>query len=140
AKEPSFGDRLSDSKVLRLAILLGGLGYLAYVSLWAFALVMALVVSVFLHEMGHFLVAKRTGMKVTEFFLGFGPRIWSYRRGETAYGLKVIPLGAYVRIIGMNNLEDVDPADEASTFRAKGYWSRVLVASAGVMMNFLLAL
>ena len=79
----------------------------------------------FVHELGHFLAARRAGMKVTEFFLGFGPRIWSFRRGETEYGLKAIPLGAYVRIIGMNNLEDVDPADEPRTYRAKGYWSRV---------------
>jgi RIP metalloprotease RseP len=79
-------------------------------------------------------------MKVTEFFLGFGPRIWSFRRGEVEYGLKVVPLGAYVRIIGMNNLEEVDPADEPRTYRAKGYWSRFCVAVAGVAMNFALAL
>ena len=56
-------------------------------------------------------------MKVTEFFLGFGPRLWSFRRGETEYGIKAIPAGGYVRIIGMNNLEQVDPSDEARTYR-----------------------
>ena len=55
-----------------------------------------LLICIFLHELGHFLAARRAGMKVTEFFLGFGPRIWSFRRGETEYGLKAIPLGAYV--------------------------------------------
>ena len=73
--------------------------------------------SITLHELGHFLAAKRAGMKVTEFFLGFGPRIWSFRRGETEYGLKLIPAGAYVQIIGMNNLEEVEPEDEARTYR-----------------------
>ena len=73
---------------------------------------------IFLHELGHYLAAKRAGMKVTEFFIGFGPRIWSFRRGETEYGVKAIPAGAYVRIIGMNNLEEVDPADEPRTYRA----------------------
>jgi RIP metalloprotease RseP len=135
AKEPSFGDRFSDSKVLRLAILLGGLGYLAYVSLWAFALVMALVVSVFLHEMGHFLVAKRAGMKVTEFFLGFGPRIWSFRRGETEYGVKFIPAGAYVKIIGMSDLEDVAPEDEERSYRSQRFMKRMPVVLAGPAMN-----
>ena len=57
-------------------------------------------------------------MKVTEFFLGFGPRLWSFRRGETEYGVKAIPLGGYVRIIGMTNLEEVDPDDEPRTYRA----------------------
>ena len=95
------------------------------------------LVMLFLHELGHYLTARRAGMKVTEFFLGFGPRIWSFRRGEIEYGLKAIPLGAYVRIIGMNNLEEVDPADEPRTYRQKGYWSRFCVAVAGVAMHFL---
>ena len=55
---------------------------------------------IFLHELGHYLAAKRAGMKVTEFFLGFGPRIWSFQRGETEYGIKLIPAGAYVRSSG----------------------------------------
>src|SRR5689334_24621732 len=71
--------------------------------------VLALILSIVLHELGHFLTAKKAGMKCTEFFVGFGPRIWSTRRGETEYGIKAIPAGAYVRIIGMNNLEEIDP-------------------------------
>ena len=67
------------------------------------------------------MTAKRSGMKVTEFFLGFGPRLWSFRRGETEYGVKAIPAGGYVRIIGMNNLEEVDPADEPRTYRPGHY-------------------
>ena len=60
-------------------------------------------------------------MKATQFFLGFGPRLWSFRRGETEYGVRALPLGAFVRIIGMNNLDEVPPADEARTYRQQSY-------------------
>ena len=83
--------------------------------------VLAVIGMIFLHEMGHYVTARAAGMKVTEFFLGFGPRLWSMRRGGTVYGLKAIPVGAYVRIIGMNNLEEVPPADEHRTYRSKPY-------------------
>src|SRR5262245_28334401 len=72
------------------------------------AVVVAIVFMIFMHELGHYVTARKAGMKVTEFFIGFGPRIWSFRRGETEYGVKCIPAGAYVRIIGMNNLDAVD--------------------------------
>ena len=80
-------------------------------------LVLGIILMVMLHEFGHYWMAKRSGMKVTEFFVGFGPRLWSFRRGETEYGVKAIPAGGYVRIIGMTNMEEVDPADEPRTFR-----------------------
>lgn len=102
--------------------------------------VLAVTGMIFLHEMGHFVAARAAGMRVTEFFLGFGPRLWSIRRGETVYGLKAIPAGAYVRIIGMNSLEDVPPADEHRTYRSKPYWRRLSVAVAGSTVHFLLAL
>jgi len=102
--------------------------------------ILSIVAMIFLHELGHYLTAKRAGMKVTEFYLGFGPRLWSFRRGETEYGVKVIPAGAYVRIIGMNNLEEVDPADEARTYRQQSYPARMSVALAGSGMHFLIAL
>jgi membrane-associated protease RseP (regulator of RpoE activity) len=95
---------------------------------------------VFFHELGHYLTAKWAGMKVTEFFIGFGPRIWSFRRGETEYGVKPIPAGAYVKIIGMHNLDEVDPADEPRTYRQQPYWRRMSVAVAGSAMHFLMAL
>ena len=72
---------------------------------------------IMLHELGHFLAAKRSGMKVTEFFVGFGPRLWSVTRGETEYGVKAVPLGGYCRIIGMTNLEEVAPEDEPRAYR-----------------------
>jgi membrane-associated protease RseP (regulator of RpoE activity) len=103
-------------------------------------LVLALIVCIVLHELGHFLTAKAAGIKVTEFFVGFGPTLWSVRRGETEYGVKGIPLGGYCRIIGMHNLEEVDPADEARTYREKPLWRRLSVALAGSAMHFLIAL
>ncbi len=101
--------------------------------------VVCLIVIVMLHEFGHLLAAKHGGMKVTEYFLGFGPRLWSFRRGETEYGIKAIPLGGYVKIPGMTNLEEVDPADEARTYREQPFRARLLVAVAGSAMHFLMA-
>src|SRR5207248_7526923 len=99
----------------------------------------AIIAMIMLHELGHFVMAKRAGMKVTEFFLGFGPRLWSFRRGETEYGVKAIPAGGYVRIIGMSNVDEVDPGDEDRTYRAKPYRDRLGVAVAGSTMHFLIA-
>jgi membrane-associated protease RseP (regulator of RpoE activity) len=78
-------------------------------------------------------------MKVTEYFVGFGPRLWSFRRGETEYGIKALPLGGYVKIPGMTNLEEVDPADEGRLYRDKPFGARLLVAVAGSAMHFLMA-
>tara|TARA_X000000368_G_scaffold261326_1_gene206821 strand:- start:14171 stop:15436 length:1266 start_codon:yes stop_codon:yes gene_type:complete len=102
--------------------------------------VLSLVVMLFLHELGHYLAARRAGMKVTEFFIGFGPKIWSFRRGETEYGLKGIPAGAYVRVIGMNNLDPVPPEDEHRAYRNGKFGQRLLLATAGSLMHFLIAL
>lgn len=107
---------------------------------WGLGVVGGLVAMIFLHELGHFLMAKRAGMKVTEFFLGFGPKIWSFRRGETEYGIKVIPAGAYVKIIGMHNLDEVAPEDEGRTYRQKPFRDRLGVAVAGSAMHFIQAL
>jgi membrane-associated protease RseP (regulator of RpoE activity) len=101
--------------------------------------VVSIIVIVMLHELGHFTMAKRSGMKVTEYFVGFGPRLWSFRRGETEYGIKALPLGGYVKIPGMTNLEDVDPADEGRLYRDKPFHARLGVAVAGSAVHFLLA-
>jgi membrane-associated protease RseP (regulator of RpoE activity) len=101
--------------------------------------VLAIVVMIMLHELGHFATAKWAGMKVTEYFLGFGPRLWSIRKGETEYGVKAIPAGGYVKIIGMSNLDTVDPEDEDRTYRQKPYWRRLSVAVAGSTVHFILA-
>ncbi len=101
--------------------------------------VACLVVMIMVHELGHFLAAKRGHMKVTEYFLGFGPRLWSFRRGETEYGVKAIPLGGYVKIPGMTGLDEVDPDDEPRTYRQQPFGARLLVAVAGSAMHFLMA-
>jgi membrane-associated protease RseP (regulator of RpoE activity) len=103
------------------------------------AVILAFFVMIVLHELAHFVMAKRTGMQVTEFFVGFGPRIWSFRRGETEYGLKALPLGGYCKITGMTNLEDVPPEDEPRTYRSKSYPARFGVAVAGSTMHFIIA-
>jgi membrane-associated protease RseP (regulator of RpoE activity) len=100
----------------------------------------ALLVSVMLHETGHFVLAKKFGMKVTRYFVGFGPTIWSTWRGETEYGIKALPVGGFVKIIGMHSLDDPDdPADEYRAFRRQPAWQRILVLSAGSFMHFVLA-
>jgi membrane-associated protease RseP (regulator of RpoE activity) len=104
------------------------------------AVILSLPLIIFLHELAHFVTAKRSGMKVTEFFVGFGPRLWSIQRGETEYGLKAIPLGGYCKIIGMTNLEEVPPEDESRAYRSKAYLPKVVVASAGSAMHFAIAL
>ena len=129
------------SSPIRLGILGGLVALLAVRGGWApLVVVLGVVVMIFLHELGHYLAARWGGMKVTEFFIGFGPKIWSFRRGETEYGLKVIPAGAYVKVIGMNNLDDVEPGDEDRTYRQASYPRRMAVAVAGSAMHFAQAL
>jgi membrane-associated protease RseP (regulator of RpoE activity) len=101
--------------------------------------VIALLLSVVLHEAGHLITAKRFGMKATQFFVGFGPTLWSRRRGETEYGVKGIPLGGFVKIVGYTPLEEIDPADEPRAFHRQRAWKRSVVIVAGVAMNVLLA-
>ena len=103
------------------------------------AVVLAFVMMLALHELGHLLAARLSGMKVTEYFIGFGPRLWSFKRGETEYGIKAIPAGAYVRIIGMSNLEEVELEDESRSYRAQSFPRRLAVSLAGSGMQFLLA-
>jgi membrane-associated protease RseP (regulator of RpoE activity) len=110
-----------------------GWGYLLLFIAILFAIVM-------LHEFGHFVTAKRAGMKVTEYFVGFGPRLWSVRRGETEYGVKAIPAGGYVRIVGFTSTEEVPDEDEDRAYRQQPFHQRIIVASAGSAMHFLIAL
>lgn len=126
---------------VRLGLVVAAL-VVAGIASWRILLfILLFVASIIAHELGHYIVARRTGMRVTEFFIGFGPRIWSFRRGEVEYGLKAIPLGAYVKTPGMTNLETDIPAEvESRTFRAQKSWKRILMIFAGPAMNLLLAL
>jgi membrane-associated protease RseP (regulator of RpoE activity) len=101
------------------------------------AFVVALLATVMLHESGHFVTAKRFGMKATQFFVGFGPTLWSRTRGETEYGIKAIPLGGYVRIVGYTPLEQIDPGDERRAFYRQPARQRAIVIAAGVLINLI---
>ncbi|GII95757.1 M50 family metallopeptidase [Sinosporangium siamense] len=127
-----------------------------------------LMLSIALHELGHLVPAKLFGVKVPHFMVGFGPTMWSCRKGETEYGIKWIPFGGYVRMIGMLpprsnddpgqlrkvstgpwqslndtarevSLEDVRPGDEDRVFYRKAWWQKVVIMSGGPAMNFVLA-
>lgn len=122
-----------------LAVIVALLAALFITSPWVAAIIVGLIALVMLHEAGHLIAARKCGMKATEYFLGFGPRIWSFKRGETEYGMKAIPAGGYVRIIGMSNLEEVPPEDEPRTFRQSTTKRRLVVILAGVTVNILIA-
>jgi len=100
--------------------------------------VVALLLSIMLHEAGHLVTAKAFGMKATRFFVGFGNTLWSFKRGETEYGIKSLPVGGFVDITGMSNLDVVAPLDEPRTFRAKPAWQRSVVLLAGSFMHFVI--
>ena len=99
----------------------------------------AILISIMLHELGHFATAKAFRMKATQFFVGFGNTLWSFRRGETEYGVKALPLGGFVKITGMTSIDEVDPVDEPRSFRRHPGWQRVIVLSAGSFMHFMIA-
>jgi regulator of sigma E protease len=92
-----------------------------------------------LHEGGHYLAAKATGMRVERFFLFFGPTIWSFKRGETEYGIKSIPLGGYVKISGMNPEEELPPEVQPRAYYRQPVWKRIFVIAAGPAVNIALA-
>lgn len=130
--------------------------------------VIGMVVSVSLHEAGHMIPAKKFGMKVTQFFFGFGRTVWSFKRGETEYGIKAIPFGGFVRIIGMlppgkdqdpdkvrsastgpfqslvdnaraAEYETIDPADHGRLFYQKPWWQKLIVMASGPLVNVVIA-
>src|SRR2546430_2916040 len=111
-------------------------------SLWLGVVLFAIsiIAVVMVHEAGHFFAARAFGIRVQEFFVGFGPRLWSIRRGETEYGVKAIPAGGYVRIAGMNPYEEIPPEELPRTFGAKPAWQRALVLAAGPLTHFVMAL
>jgi membrane-associated protease RseP (regulator of RpoE activity) len=102
------------------------------------AFIVALLFSVMVHEAGHFLTARRFDMKVTEFFLGFGKRIWSFTRGETEFGIKAIPAGGYCRIVGMSVNEEMEESDRGRAFYLASAPKRLIVLGAGSFLHFVL--
>jgi membrane-associated protease RseP (regulator of RpoE activity) len=101
---------------------------------------LSLLVIILIHEGGHYLTARAFGFRVLEYYVGFGPKLWSFRRGEIDYGVKALPLGGYVKIAGMNPFEnDVPPGDEDRAYTAKPIWQRAIVILAGPLSHFLVA-
>ncbi|MBI2062199.1 MAG: site-2 protease family protein [Candidatus Yanofskybacteria bacterium] len=103
--------------------------------LTAIIFIIVLGILVFVHEFGHFIFAKRAGMKVEEFGFGFPPRLWGVKKGETIYSINLIPFGGFVKILG----EEGEQRDNPRSFSAKPVGSRLRVIIAGVTMNFFLA-
>ena len=102
------------------------------------AFVVALLVSVMIHEFGHYLTARRYGMRVSEFFLGFGTRLWSRKRGETEFGIKAIPAGGYCRIEGMTPDDEMPEGEEGRAFYRASAGKKLIVLGAGSFLHFVL--
>jgi membrane-associated protease RseP (regulator of RpoE activity) len=119
------------------------------------AFVVLILFAILFHEFGHFVTARWAGIKVSKFFIGFGPTLWSYRRGrveafvgpngaieqrpETEYGIKLLPLGGFVKIVGMSPFEELAPEDEPRSFNAVPRWKRAIVLAAGSVTHFITA-
>lgn len=119
------------------------------------AFVVLLLFAIFFHEFGHFVTARWAGIKVSKFFIGFGPTIWSVRRGreetitgddgapltrpETEYGVKAFPIGGFVKVVGMSPFEEVAPEDQPRAFGSVPRWKRAIVLGAGSVTHMISA-
>lgn len=101
---------------------------------------LAILISVALHECGHMWAALATGMKVRRYFVGFGPTLWSTRRGETEYGIKAIPAGGFCDIAGMTSVDELEPDEHDRAMYKQKTWKRIAVLFAGPGMNFVIGL
>jgi membrane-associated protease RseP (regulator of RpoE activity) len=139
-----MNDRANSDARSLVFFLVGVVAVVALLTLWGgWALpvvIAAIFVMVMGHEFGHYITAKRAGMKVTDFFVGFGPVIWSTTRGETRYGVRALLLGGYVKVPGMTWGESLPAAQEKRTYRSATYPRKVLFASAGSLMHLVMAL
>lgn len=102
------------------------------------AFVVALLFSVMVHEFGHYITARKFGMRISEFFLGFGKRIWSFQRGETEFGLKAIPAGGYCKIEGMAPNDEMPEGEEGRAFYKASSTKKLIVLGAGSFLHFVL--
>ena len=108
-------------------------------SLGIILFIVAILVVVMIHEAGHLIAAKAFGFKATKFFVGFGPPLWSFKKGETEYGIAAIPAGGFVKIVGMNPYEEVAPEDEPRSYPNKPAWQRAIVLVAGSATHWVVA-
>ena len=102
------------------------------------AFVVALLFSVMVHEFGHYITARKFGMRISEFFLGFGKRIWSFQRGETEFGLKAIPAGGHCKIEGMAPNDEMPEGEEGRAFYKASSAKKLIVLGAGSFLHFVL--
>ena len=102
------------------------------------AFVVALLFSVMVHEFGHYITARRYGMWVSEFFVGFGKRLWSVQRGETEFGVKAIPAGGYCKIEGMAPNDEMPEGQEDRAFYKASSGKKLVVLGAGSFLHFVL--
>jgi len=102
------------------------------------AFAVALLLSVMVHEFGHYITAKKFNMKVTEFFLGFGTKLWSFTKGETEFGVKAIPAGGYCRIEGMTATDQMPAGEESRAFFTASSGKKLIVLGAGSFAHFLI--
>ena len=124
-------------------------------------LVVGLAVSIALHELGHLIPAKRFGVRVGQYMIGFGRTLWSTVRGETEYGVKLFPLGGFVQLLGMYppqnpaakqtwlqrfaddarsyEWDDITPADDGKLFYQQAVWKKLIIMAGGIAMNLLIA-
>ncbi len=105
-----------------------------------FSTLIVLGILIFVHELGHFLVAKRSGVTVLRFSLGFGPKIFAVTRGDTEYRLSAIPLGGYVKMLGEDSEEELSEEQRAGSFSEQGVWKRLAIVLAGPLSNYVLAI
>lgn len=105
--------------------------------LGVFLFALGIAVTIALHEAGHMMTARAFGMRVRRFYIGFGPKIWSARKGHTEYGLAAFPVGGFCDIAGMTGQEPLTPDEEPHAMYRKPWWQRVLVLSGGVIMNLI---
>jgi len=101
--------------------------------------ILLLGVLIFVHELGHFLVAKAFGVGVERFSIGFGPKLWCVKKGETEYALSLVPLGGYVKLVGEDPEEEVPPEKSEASFHGKPLYVRAAVVGAGPLFNILFA-
>jgi regulator of sigma E protease len=106
----------------------------------ALLFLIVLAILIFVHELGHFITARACGIRVDEFALGFGPKLWSTKKGETKYAINLIPFGGYVKIFGENpDVDSISGPDSSRSFVNKPKWQQALVLVAGVVFNFIFA-
>lgn len=107
-------------------------------------LILSISILVAVHELGHLITAKYFGMRVEQFSIGFPPKIWSFRKGETEYAISAIPLGGYVKIAGMVDesldTESLKNDPQPWEFRAKPAWQRLIVMLGGILVNLLVGI